>query len=57
MDALRTDAPGAGVRDDELAALKDGVEARLPAFLEDLARLVNIDCGSYTKDGVDEVGR
>jgi len=57
MDALRIDAAGAGVRDEELAALRDGVEARLPSFLEDLARLVNIDCGSYTKAGVDEVGR
>ena len=28
-----------------------------PAFLADLERLVNLDCGSYTKDGVDEVGR
>ena len=45
------------MRDEELAALRDGVEARLPSFLEDLARLVNIDCGSYTKAGVDEVGR
>ena len=49
MDALRIDAAGAGVRDEELAALRDGVETRLPSFLEDLARLVNIDCGSYTK--------
>ena len=28
-----------------------------PAYLADLERLVNIDCGSYTKAGVDEVGR
>ena len=28
-----------------------------PAYLADLERLVNLDCGSYTKDGVDEVGR
>jgi glutamate carboxypeptidase len=35
-----------------------GVVAELePAFLDDLQRLVNIDCGSYTKAGVDEVGR
>ena len=45
------------MRDEELGALTDGVASRLPAFLEDLARLVNIDCGSYTKAGVDEVGR
>ncbi len=31
--------------------------AQLPAFLADLQRLVDIDCGSYTKPGVDEVGR
>ena len=29
---------------------------REPAYLADLERLVNIDCGSYTKAGVDEVG-
>ena len=28
-----------------------------PAYLADLERLVNIDCGSYTPAGVDEVGR
>jgi len=49
--------PGTGVSDDELAALGRHLEVRLPAFLEDLATLVNIDCGSYTKTGVDEVGR
>ena len=42
---------------DELAALRATVAAALPAYLEDLERLVNIDCGSYTKAGVDEVGR
>ena len=31
--------------------------AELPAYLADLQRLVDIDCGSYTKAGVDEVGR
>ena len=31
--------------------------AQLPAYLADLQRLVDIDCGSYTKVGVDEVGR
>ncbi len=30
---------------------------QLPAYLADLQRLVDIDCGSYTKAGVDEVGR
>src|SRR5687768_9161273 len=43
--------------DGELDAIRRPVEASLPAFLADLERLVNIDCGSYTKAGVDEVGR
>ncbi len=30
--------------------------AQLPTYLADLQRLVDIDCGSYTKVGVDEVG-
>ncbi len=33
------------------------VAADLPAYLADLERLVNIDCGSYTPAGVNEVGR
>ena len=41
----------------ELAALRASVERAYPAFLADLERLVDIDCGSYTKAGVDEVGR
>ena len=45
------------VTDDELAALRALVEASQAAYLADLERLVNIDCGSYTKAGVDEVGR
>lgn len=40
----------------ELAALRDAVARSEPAFLADLERLVNIDCGSYTKAGVDRVG-
>ena len=43
--------------DADLAALRASIEARLPEFLADLERLVNIDCGSYTPSGVDEVGR
>ncbi len=43
------------------AAALSGLQARvgtaLPDFLADLERLVNTDCGSYTKAGVDEVGR
>jgi len=41
----------------ELAALEAAITADLPAYLADLERLVNIDCGSYTPSGVDEVGR
>src|SRR6476661_8709734 len=48
--------PGAGVAADELAAIEAAVRAAEPAYLADLERLVNIDCGSYTPGGVDEVG-
>ncbi len=41
----------------ELDALRGAIGADLPAYLEDLAELVNVDCGSYTRDGVNEVGR
>ncbi len=41
----------------ELDALRVAIAADLPAYLDDLERLVNIDCGSYTPDGVNEVGR
>jgi glutamate carboxypeptidase len=54
MDTLGISA---AVTDQELASLESEIAATLPAFLDDLARLVNIDCGSYTKGGVDEVGR
>jgi glutamate carboxypeptidase len=49
--------PVALVTATELEALRAGVAADERAFLADLERLVNIDCGSYTKAGVDEVGR
>ncbi len=42
---------------DALARLRSLAETVLPDFLADLERLVNTDCGSYTKTGVDEVGR
>src|SRR5829696_1460074 len=41
----------------DIAALRGAVERGHPAYLADLEHLVNIDCGSYTKAGVDEVGR
>ena len=47
--------PGGTVTDDELAELRSALEARLPAYLSDLERLVNVDCGSYTPTGVNDV--
>ena len=41
----------------ELDALRASVTSHLPAYVRDLERLVNIDCGSYTPAGVDEIGR
>jgi glutamate carboxypeptidase len=41
----------------ELEAIRGLVAADLPDYLDDLRRLVDIDCGSYTPEGVDEVGR
>jgi glutamate carboxypeptidase len=49
--------PGGGVEQAALEALHGRVEGALPAYLADLERLVNTDCGSYTKAGVDSVGR
>src|SRR3954453_7450678 len=40
----------------EIDALRATVAADLPAYLEDLQELVNIDCGSYTPSGVEQVG-
>lgn len=41
----------------ELDALAAAIAGDLPDYLADLERLVNIDCGSYTPAGVNEVGR
>jgi glutamate carboxypeptidase len=41
----------------ELDVLRAIIGADLSAYLGDLARLVDIDCGSYTRAGVNEVGR
>lgn len=57
LDSAGASAAGATVRPDELEAIHGLVAADLPVFLADLEALVNIDCGSYTKSGVDEVGR
>jgi glutamate carboxypeptidase len=45
------------VRPAELAALRARIEAAYPAYLAELERLVNTDCGSYTKGGVDAIAR
>ena len=55
MDTLT--APGAGVTEAELDDLHDAIRAAEPAYLSELERLVNTDCGSYTPAGVDEIGR
>jgi glutamate carboxypeptidase len=43
--------------DSELQRIHGFLSSAEADFLRDLERLVNIDCGSYTKAGVDEVGR
>jgi Acetylornithine deacetylase/Succinyl-diaminopimelate desuccinylase and related deacylases len=47
--------PGAAVSTADLDALRSTVAAGLPAFLVDLEWLVNVDCGSYSSAGVNEV--
>ena len=39
-----------------LEALRAAIDADLPAYLADLERFVNIDCGSFTPEGVNVVG-
>jgi len=41
----------------ESVALRDLVAADLSSYLDDLRHLVDIDCGSYTPEGVNEVAR
>ena len=48
---------GTTATDLEIDALRGSIAADLPAYLADLEKLVNIDCGTYTPEGVDEVGR
>ena len=38
-----------------LQDLRAAVESALPDYLDDLQRLVDVDCGTYTKSGVDDV--
>jgi glutamate carboxypeptidase len=47
--------PGTGISAGELAALEGSVAAALPRFMADLEHLSNIDCGSYSPAGVNEV--
>ena len=54
MDTTDTAATVAAA---ELIALGATVHADEPAYLADLERLVNIDCGSYTPEGVDRFRR
>ena len=54
---MTTLPPAGAVSPDELSRLNGLVAQSLPAYLEDLASLVGVDCGSYTKAGVDRVGR
>ncbi|HSO28853.1 MAG TPA: M20 family metallopeptidase [Candidatus Sulfomarinibacteraceae bacterium] len=47
--------PGAGASQDDLLRLDAVVSAARPRFLAELERLCNIDCGSYSPAGVNEV--
>lgn len=50
-----TTAPEGGVSPDELRRLDAAVSAGYPRLLDELERLCNIDCGSYSPAGVNEV--
>ncbi len=56
-DPMLREGTAERVSDHELEALRASLQPRLPDFLEDLATLVQIDSGSYTKEGVDRIGR
>jgi len=45
------------IGDSELQRLSELVSESLPQYLDDLRALTSIDCGTYTPEGVDEVGR
>ena len=49
-------AAGSAVSADELSELHATVEDGLTAFLADLERMCNVDCGSYTPAGVNQIG-
>ncbi len=48
---------GTSATDLEIDAIRSSIAADLPDYLVDLKKLVNIDCGTYTADGVNEVAR
>ena len=56
-EMTETGATTEATTDLELDALRAAIAADLPDYLADLERLVNIDCGTYTPAGVNEVGR
>jgi glutamate carboxypeptidase len=53
----RPDRLTAAVTDPQLERLRGWLDGALADFLVDLERLVNIDCGTHTPDGVRQVGR
>jgi len=53
---VTTSTAGTDVSALELSTLQATVEAGIPAFLADLERMCNIDCGSYTPAGVNQIG-
>ncbi len=57
LDCTAMDAPTAIPPAPLLERLRAAIAADLPAYLADLERLVNTDCGSYTPAGVNEIGR
>jgi glutamate carboxypeptidase len=54
---MTTTDSSSAVTDEELGALETAIRTDEPAYLTDLERLVNTDCGSYTRDGVDSIGQ
>jgi glutamate carboxypeptidase len=50
-----SEAPGQAVTPGELQALESSVLNAFPSFMAQLERLCNIDCGSYSPAGVNEV--
>jgi len=43
------------VSDTDLDHLRTFMAGALPSYLTDLERVVNVDCGTYSKSGVDEI--